>query len=123
MVERMSVHPRDNDSANADAPARIFRSPSGREWAARIYEVPAGFGVRTDSGEVVTGTILRFRSGDLTLDLSVVPCDWASRSEEDLVDLLRSATVPAFVPLGSADAQLPSAPTGGRVRPVTMPVR
>jgi hypothetical protein len=102
----------------------MFRSPSGREWIARTYEVPVGFGVRTDSGDIVTGTILRFRSGDLTLDLSFVPCDWVSRSEEDLVDLLRSATAPAFVPLSPTDAQLPSAPTRGRVRPpVSMPVR
>jgi hypothetical protein len=123
MAERMSVHPRENDSANDAAPTRTFRSPSGREWTARTYEAPVGFGVRTDSGDIVTGTILRFRSGDLTLDLAVVPCDWASRSENDLVDLLRSATVPAFVPLGSADAQVPTAPAGARIRPASMPVR
>jgi hypothetical protein len=78
---------------------KTFVSPSGREWTVGVFELPLGVGVRTANGTISMNPVLRFVSGDVTLDLAQVPSDWASRSGQELVSLLRMAAVPAFVRL------------------------
>ena len=93
-------------AASASAPAdqtrvRTFWSPSGRQWTAELYELPRGVGVRTPHGIVPAKAVVRFSTGDLTLDLHSFPADWASRSDEQLIALLRKACSPAFAPRGA----------------------
>jgi hypothetical protein len=78
---------------------KTFVSPSGREWTVGILELPLGVGVRMANGTISTSSILRFVSGDVTLDLAEIPSDWASYSGHELVRLLRMAVAPAFVQL------------------------
>ena len=80
---------------------RRFTTPNGRHWTAEVYEVPSGLGVRTAGGVVPAQSVLRFSSGDLTLDLVDYPLDWTDRSVEDLVALVRQAKPPSFTILAS----------------------
>ena len=84
-------------SVEALRDARTFASPSGRQWTVGLFDLPPGIGVRTPEGTIATQAILRFVSDDLTLDLAVFPKDWGDNAGQELVSLLRSATVPAFV--------------------------
>ena len=86
-----------NESTSAGAPRRTFRSPSGRDWTVEVYELPAGVCVRSTSGaDLATKAILRFQSADVTLDLCTIPERWESLPDEELVNLLRSASPPIF---------------------------
>jgi len=94
----MSGGPPLRDSANAPAPKRTFRSPSGRDWTVEVYALPAGIAVRSANGlQSATKAVLRFQSSDVTLDLRTVPEHWDSLTDEELVALLRTASPPTFV--------------------------
>jgi hypothetical protein len=86
--------------------ARTFVSPSGRQWDVELFELPPGIGVRTADGEISPSAVLRFTSGEITLDLATYPADWTDCSEEALVSLLRTARVPAFVQVGPSPADI-----------------
>lgn len=78
---------------------REFHSPSGRRWTARLYFFPsAGTGLAGVPSPAVSGSVLRFESDDITLDLADWPNDWLHASDAELVALLRSATTPSFPP-------------------------
>src|SRR5687767_328346 len=87
-------------------PVRRIKTESGREWNVEVFEVPPGYGVRTQDG-VNSEYLLRFECEDVALDLSSFPSDWARRTDEELVTLLRNATTPSFVLLSlySTDAR------------------
>ena len=94
----MSGSPPRTESASAQSPKRIFRSPSGRDWTVEVYELPAGVCVRSTSGaDLATKAVLRFQSADVTLDLCTVPQHWESLTDDELITLLRSASPPTFV--------------------------
>ena len=78
---------------------RTFRAPNGREWSVSEFDVPAGFCARTGDGGIVTTLVLRFESKNLTLDCRRFPKDWPDLSEDALIQLLRLAGTPCFVPL------------------------
>ncbi|MEX2154712.1 MAG: hypothetical protein WD825_15325 [Gemmatimonadaceae bacterium] len=78
---------------------RTFTSPSGRQWTAEVYELPRSVGVRTRQAIIPAKEVLRFSSADLTLDLQSFPADWNARTDDDLIDLVRQSSPPAFVPL------------------------
>jgi hypothetical protein len=61
--------------------------------------------VRTLQATIQAKAVLRFSSPDLTLDLYSFPADWNGRTDDELIELLRQSSPPAFVPLnhGSAD--------------------
>ena len=64
---------------------RTFSYPGGSEWT--VSEIPVQY--RDSQGSPVdTMTVLRFTSGSRTLDLLAWPRDWATRSEQDLCELL-----------------------------------
>lgn len=78
------------------ATMREFHSPSGRRWIARLFYFPTtgtGLGVPATSGSV-----LRFESENVTLDLADWPNDWLHANDAELVALLRRATTPDFPP-------------------------
>jgi hypothetical protein len=79
--------------------SRTFTSPSGRQWTAEAYELPPSMGVRTRDATIPAKAVLRFISCDLTLDLHGFPADWARRTDDELTDLLRQSSPPAFAPL------------------------
>jgi hypothetical protein len=85
---------------------RKFWSPSGRHWTAELYELPRGVGVRRGGTIIPAKAVVRFSSGDLTLDLASYPGDWAHRSDDELIELLRKAYPPAFAPLGDMRDQM-----------------
>lgn len=67
-----------------------------------VYEVPAGVGVRTPHGTIRVNAVLRFTSGDVTLDLPRFPVDWPDMKDHSLMALLRLANAPAFAALDTA---------------------
>jgi len=73
------------------AETRTFTSPSGRTWTAALF-----------SGVPGTAPVLRFRSGDVVLDLSEFPADWARLPDAALVALARRGEPPRFAPPVSA---------------------
>lgn len=76
---------------------REFHSPSGRRWIARLYHFPStGTGLAGTMAPVSSGSVLRFESEDITLDLADWPNDWLQASEAELLALLRRATTPDF---------------------------
>lgn len=78
---------------------REFHSPSGRRWTARLYHFPsAGTGLAGVTPPLTSGSVLRFESDDITLDLADWPNDWLHASDAELVALLRRATTPSFPP-------------------------
>lgn len=78
---------------------REFVSPSGRCWTARLFYFPsAGTGLAGLTPPLTSGSVLRFESGDLTLDLADWPNDWLRAGDAELVALLRRATTPTFPP-------------------------
>jgi hypothetical protein len=95
--------------------ARTFVSQSGRQWRVELFELPPGIGVRTADGYILASAVLRFSSGEVTLDLAAYPSDWPDCSEETLVSLLRMAKVPAFVQVGTTPADIVQ-PTKDEVR-------
>jgi len=78
---------------------RKIQSPSGRFWAVDLFELPAGIGVRLKEGIIPAKVVLRFSSEDIILDLARFPDDWATKSDADLLALLRIATIPSFASL------------------------
>ena len=94
----MSGSPSRNDAANAPAQKRTFRSPSGRDWTVEAYDLSAGGAVRDASGAMKNGVVLRFQSCDITLDLRTLPPHWESLTDDELVNLLRSANPPSIGP-------------------------
>ena len=94
----MSGNPPRNDSANAPTQKRTFRSPSGRDWTVEAFDLAAGSPVRSASGEKTTRMVLRFQSSEITLDLRSLPAHWESLTDDELVNLLRSANPPSFGP-------------------------
>ena len=78
---------------------REFHSPSGRRWTARLFFFPsAGTGLAGVTPATMSGSVLRFESDDITLDLADWPNDWLQASEAELVALIRRATTPTFPP-------------------------
>ena len=80
---------------------RTFRSPSGREWLARVVflRTPAhGQPAITDRGpaDVMAKmrAVLHFQSDSLVLELQEWPTDWESLPDEALVALVRQAQPP-----------------------------
>jgi hypothetical protein len=82
-----------------EAFARFFTSPSGRDWTVQLLEVPSDVAVQTIKGPHPGRRVLRFTSHDITLDLADFPANWADRTDEELVALVRVATTPAFTPV------------------------
>ena len=76
---------------------RTFRSPSGREWKASVFELPPQSTVLVPllSGQV--RKILCFEARDIALELTEFPENWAELPDADLVALLRTATLPSVV--------------------------
>jgi hypothetical protein len=101
----MSSGPRVGSPAPEHRPVRRFTSPSGRHWTVEVFELPPGVGVRSATGVVATNAVLRFTSGDVTLDLPTVPRDWYERDEQGLIEFLRLANVPDFVRLDDANSE------------------
>ena len=78
---------------------REFKSPSGRSWLARLFYFPnTTSGTPRASRPATSGSVLRFQSDDLTLDLADWPDDWLQMTDAELLDLLRRATTPTFAP-------------------------
>lgn len=78
---------------------REFHSTSGRRWIARLFYFPnTGTGLEGTARPVTSGSVLRFESDDITLDLVDWPNDWLQASDAELVALLRRATTPTFPP-------------------------
>ena len=81
-----------NHSTSTSAPhpehdaTRSFRSPSGRAWMAYLF--PGG----ASAGRA--GAVLRFRSGDLVLEVAAFPADWLQLPDDALVELARRAQPP-----------------------------
>ena len=74
--------------------SRAFRDSTGRTFIAALYRVaPRG---PIEGGKVPTspGTVLRFVSGSLVLDLHEWPDDWDGFTEGQLVELLGRAQPP-----------------------------
>jgi hypothetical protein len=76
-----------------------FRSPAGRQWLAGVYELPPMVDVQATPG---AHRVLRFSSGEITLDLAEFPVRWDELSTDGLVRLLRTASAPSFKPVPSA---------------------
>ena len=79
-------------SSSAALHSRIFTDPRGRKFVAGLYRVapraePGG------SGKLPTspGTVLRFISGSIVLDLEQWPDDWDRYTDAQLVELLERA--------------------------------
>ena len=64
---------------------RTFTSPSGRTWTAALFAGVAG-----------GAPVLRFRAGDVVLDLADYPRDWAGLPDAALVALARRGEPPRF---------------------------
>src|SRR5215218_9884741 len=86
---------------------RTFTSPSGRTWTAAVF-----------SGLPGTAPLLRFRSGDVVLDLAGFPADWAGLPDAALVALARKGEPPRFAspsaPPAAPSAAAPAAPSPPR---------
>ena len=69
---------------------RIFTDHRGRTFVAALYRLSPQ---DTDSGKLATspGTVLRFVSGSLVLDLAEWPDDWDRLNARQLTELLMSA--------------------------------
>ena len=64
---------------------RTFTYPGGQQWT--VMETPVQY--RDAQGNPIDTTMaLRFSSGSRTLDLLAWPRDWATRSEQELCELL-----------------------------------
>jgi hypothetical protein len=74
--------------AGGGAAPRTFRSPSGRDWAVYIFPDDAAAGMAREH------TVLRFRSGELVLDLPDYPAEWQELPDAALVELARRAQPP-----------------------------
>ncbi len=80
---------------------REFESPSGRRWTARLFYFPkAGSASPREGRPATSGSVLRFASDDVTLDLADWPGDWLLASDAELLALLRRASPPTFPPPG-----------------------
>lgn len=78
---------------------REFHSPSGRRWTARLFYFPnTGTGLAGTVLPAASGSVLRFESEEITLDLADWPSGWLHASDAELVALLRRATTPTFPP-------------------------
>lgn len=78
---------------------REFQSPSGRRWVARLFYFPAvTSSALRETRPAASGSVLRFQSDELTLDLADWPDDWFTLGDADLLNLLRRATTPTFAP-------------------------
>ena len=83
-------HPTSTSSSHPGHDAtRSFRSPSGRAWMAYLF--PGGAEPAPSRAAVA---VLRFRSGDLVLELSAFPADWLQLPDEALIELARRAQPP-----------------------------
>ena len=110
------------DRAVVEEAARTFASPRGREWTVRQHERLGAGGSR----EVV----LRFTSGDATVDLARWPENWRTASLEDYALMLLDAEPPRRPdrgtmpqrrredrPVDDRQAALPVQRDGGEARP------
>jgi hypothetical protein len=70
------------------AAPRTFQSPSGRNWVVHVFPHDAAPGMRPEH------PVLRFRSGDLVLDLADYPAEWQELPDTALVELARRAQPP-----------------------------
>ena len=79
-------------SSSAAMHSRIFTDPRGRKFVAGLYRV-APRAESGGSGKVPTspGTVLRFISGSIVLDLEQWPDDWDRYTDAQLVELLERA--------------------------------
>src|SRR3954469_24213 len=82
---------------------RTFTSASGRRWTVDVYELPKSVAILAADTRVSVQTVLRFSSDQVTLDLVNYPADWNTKTDADLVALLRQATTPAFAPRTESD--------------------
>lgn len=70
-------------AAGGTTPPRMFRFPGGRLWTVGIWTTQlAGRGGTTSS------SVLRFNSGNRSLDLADWPVDWQEYSDTQLAELL-----------------------------------
>lgn len=87
--------------------SRTFTSPSGRTWTATLF-----------SGLTGTAPVLRFRSGDVVLDLGDFPADWAQLPDAALVALARRGEPPRFAsPTAPAPARTAAEPAAAAAAP------
>jgi len=75
------------------APVRSFRYPGGRVWTASLAPHPTAPGTR----------VLRFSGDARVIDLEEWPGDWAERSDEELVALMRRAAPPEMLPRATTE--------------------
>ena len=75
---------------------RSFRSPSGRTWMAYLFPggASAGRAGADHAPSPAAGAVLRFRSGDLVLELLTFPAEWLQLPDDALVELARRAQPP-----------------------------
>jgi hypothetical protein len=66
---------------------RSFTSPSGRTWVAQVVAPP---------GPSRPGSVLRFQSDSLVLELRDWPAEWESLPDDALVALVRQAQPPSL---------------------------
>ena len=93
---------------------RVFRGPSGRTWSAQIMHFPAtGRGLEGHPPAHNGGAVLRFAADDLVLDLERWPADWIEWTDEQLVELARSANPPR---LGLSPARFDPREHGGQLQ-------
>ena len=79
-----------------DPTTRAFQSPSGRTWMAYLYpgSTSAGRPGEEHAASPPAGAVLRFRSGDLVLELLEFPAEWLELPDEALIELARRAQPP-----------------------------
>ena len=79
-------------SSSAAMHSRIFTDPRGRKFVAGLYRV-APRAERGSGGRIPTspGTVLRFISGSIVLDLEEWPDDWDRYTDAQLTRLLERA--------------------------------
>ena len=88
--ERLAIIEQGVDAEERAAHERIFQSPRGQEWKARLHENRA-----PDGGAEI---VLRFTSGDSVLDVKDWPKDWKDLSRDELALLMLDAAPPRRQP-------------------------
>ena len=80
---------------------RSFTSPSGRTWIAQVVAPsgtsrPAAVADEATRAGRAPGSVLRFQSDSLVLELRDWPAEWESLPDDALVALVRQAQPPSL---------------------------
>ena len=74
---------------------RLIRSPSGRTWSAQVVHVPSTGAIPADQAPTsATRPVLRFVADDVVLEVETWPDNWVEFTDDQLLDLARSANPP-----------------------------